>query len=315
MFKKWQDYALTHMMWSGNDVVIIRKLDLQRAQAPFCATIFLSISFRISALGWRFCAWQLVREGPGSEISRALAACLDSEAGRRILAKDLARADIATQSRNRLATRLAHDDCGLGNASGAEGVPAERINTHSGPTCSSLQEPSNRVSVQTASRDMSIAADRPEDGTVGNSGSSEPLLERADRARILTGSEGQTHFSSRALLARLRFANADDDTVGGELQVIHMDTRQLRAAKSARESSQNDCGVTESDHVLAPGGDDSADVRPEKRVLSALRGADRSPDSFESLAADEVAGRGRRIRKDCCLVCLGDRGETAPDSA
>jgi hypothetical protein len=103
-----------------NDVVIIRKLDLQRAQAPFCATIFLSISFRISALGWRFCAWQLVREGPGSEISRALAACLDSEAGRRILAKDLARADIATQSRNRLATRLAHDDelphavhCGL----------------------------------------------------------------------------------------------------------------------------------------------------------------------------------------------------------
>jgi hypothetical protein len=40
--------------------------------------------------GWRCCAWQVARKDPGSEISRALAACLDSEARGRILAKDLA---------------------------------------------------------------------------------------------------------------------------------------------------------------------------------------------------------------------------------
>ena len=72
---------------------------------------------------------------PGSEFSRALAACLDSEAGRRVLAKDLAGPDIAPQSRNGLVTRLAHDDelahavhRRLGHAACAERVPAERIN-------------------------------------------------------------------------------------------------------------------------------------------------------------------------------------------
>jgi len=61
---------------------------------------------------------------------------------------------------------------------------------------------------------MSIAADRPEDGAVGNSGSDEPLVQRADRARILTGTEGQTHFPSGAFLVCLRFADGDDDAVG-----------------------------------------------------------------------------------------------------
>src|SRR5665213_1848823 len=108
---------------------------------------------------------------------------------------------------------------------------------------------------------MSIAADRPEDGTVGNSGSGEPLPETADRTRILTGSEGQTHFSSGALLVRLRLADADDDTVGGEFEVTCIDEGKLRAAKSTRESYQNNRGVTESDQVPAPGGNDPADVR------------------------------------------------------
>jgi hypothetical protein len=67
--------------------------------------------------------------------------------------------------------------------------------------------------MQAASRDMSIAADRPEDGTGGNSGSGEPLPESG------------------------------------------LDTYEckLRAAKSARESNQNDRGVTESNQIFAPG--------------------------------------------------------------
>jgi hypothetical protein len=49
---------------------------------------------RFSYLGGNMDA-RLQGQRLGSEISRALPACLDSEAGRRILAKDLARADIA----------------------------------------------------------------------------------------------------------------------------------------------------------------------------------------------------------------------------
>lgn len=70
-----------------------------------------------------------------------------SEAGRSVLPEDLTRPGIASQSRNGLVTRLAHNDefsnavhCGLGDPPGAEGVPAERINIHSGPSWTSLRE-------------------------------------------------------------------------------------------------------------------------------------------------------------------------------
>ena len=76
-----------------------------------------------------------------------VAACLDSKAGRRVLAKDLARADVAPERGHRLVTRLPHDDelahavhHRLRDASGAQRVSAERINAHSGPRCSPLQE-------------------------------------------------------------------------------------------------------------------------------------------------------------------------------
>jgi len=85
-----------------------------------------------------------------------------------------------------------------------------------------------------------------------------------------------------------------------------MDTCQLRPARSARESNQNQSCVSKAEKVLAPGGNDPADVCRNERGFSVLRGADGAADSFESLADDEVAGRGRRTRKACCLVRLGD---------
>jgi hypothetical protein len=60
---------------------------------------------------------------------------------------------------------------------------------------------------------MSVSVDRTEDGTVRDSGSGKPLPERADRTRILTSTEGQTHLPSGALLVCLRFADGDDDAV------------------------------------------------------------------------------------------------------
>jgi hypothetical protein len=108
--------------------------------------------------------------------------------------------------------------------------------------------------VQAAPRDMSIADDRPEDRAFSNPGPVEPLPERADRTRILTCSEGQTHFASGALLVRLRLADVDDDTVGGELQVIYMDTGQLRAPESSRESGQNQSCVSKAQRRLSSAG-------------------------------------------------------------
>ena len=92
-------------------------------------------------------------------------------------------------------------------------MPAQRINIHSGPSYSSLQELSYGIFVQAAPRYMSVSADRTEDGTVRDSGSGKPLPERADRTRILTSTEGQTHIPSGTLLVCLRFADGDDDAV------------------------------------------------------------------------------------------------------
>jgi len=139
---------------------------------------------------------------------------------------------------------LAHDDefpnavhCCLRDASGAEGVPAERLNVHSGPRSSTLQELADRIGVQAAPRYMTVSSHGPEDGAIGNPGPVEPLPERADRASILTRSKGQTHLASRALLIRLRFADGHHDAVGGELEVTYIDTRQLRAAKASEREA------------------------------------------------------------------------------
>ena len=96
----------------------------------------------------------LADQRPGSEISRALAVRLDSEACRGVLAKDLARADIAPQSRNRLVTRLAHDDeladavhGGLGDAACPDRMPAELLDLQSRPAGCTLEELADGISV------------------------------------------------------------------------------------------------------------------------------------------------------------------------
>ena len=94
-----------------------------------------------------------------------------------------------------------------------------------------------------------------------------------------------------------------------------MDTGQLRAPESARESDQHQSCVSKAEQVLAPGGDDPADVCREKRGLSVLRGADGAADTLERLAHDKVAGRGGRVGEARGLMRLGDRSETAGDGA
>jgi hypothetical protein len=60
------------------------------AQKSVIPTLPANTEATILKKGWRSCAWQVGRKDPGSDSSRALAACLDSEAGRGVLAEDLA---------------------------------------------------------------------------------------------------------------------------------------------------------------------------------------------------------------------------------
>jgi hypothetical protein len=114
--------------------------------------------------------------------------------------------------------------------------------------------------MQAAPRDVTVSSYGPEDRAFNNSGPVEPLSQRADRASVVACSEGQAHLASRAFLVCLRFADGDNDAVGGELEVTYIDTCKLRAAKSARESDEDKCGVPKAEDVFAPGGDDAADV-------------------------------------------------------
>jgi hypothetical protein len=265
--------------------------------------------------GRRSCAWQLARQCPGSESSRALAACLDSEARRGVLAKGLTGPYIAPQRRNSLVTRLLHDDeladavhRGLGDAACPERMPAGLLDLQSRPAGCTLEELADGISVQAAPRDVTVSSNGPEDRTISNRGPVEPLAQRTDGTRILTGSEGQAYVSSGALLVCLRLANADDDAIDGELEVTYIDGGQLRAPKSSRKSGQHQCGVSNPEKVSAPGGDDPADVRCEERGLSVLCGADGAPYALERLSHDKMAGRSRRVGEARGLMRLGDRG-------
>lgn len=259
------------------------------------------------------CAWQLARRDPGSESSRALAAYLDSEAGGSVLAKDLARPDIAPQRRNGLVPRLTHDDeladavhRGLSHAACPERMPTEFVDLQSRPHRCTLQKLADRILVQAAPRNMTVSLNGPEDRAFSNPGPVEPLAQRTDGTRILTGSEGQAYVSSGALLVCLRLANADDDAIDGELEVTYIDGGQLRAPKSSRKSGQHQCGVSNPEKVSAPGGDDPADVW--ERGLSVLCGADGAPYALERLSHDKMAGRSRRVGEARGLIRLGDRG-------
>ena len=258
---------------------------------------------------------------PRSEISRALAACLDPEAGRRVLAKDLAGPYIAPQRRNGLVTRLLHDDelvnavhRGLRDAECPERMPAERPHPQSHPAGCTLEELADRIPVQAAPRYMTVSSNGTEDRAFSNRGPVEPVAQRPDWASILTRTEGQTHFPSGALLVCLRFADGDDHAVGREFQVTYIDAGQLRPAKSSRKSDQDKCGVPKAEKVFTAGGDNPADVRRKERGLSVLRGADGAPDSLEGFADDEVAGRGRRVGEACGLMRFGNRGKPAADA-
>jgi hypothetical protein len=97
--------------------------------------------------------------------------------------------------------------------------PPNSLDLQPGSPGGTLQELADRIGVQAAPRNVTIAADRPEDRAFSNPGPVEPLAQQTDRAGVRTGTEGQTHFASRAFLVRLRFADGDDDAVGGELEV------------------------------------------------------------------------------------------------
>jgi hypothetical protein len=149
---------------------------------------------------------------------------------------------------------------GLGDATSPERVAAELLDLQSGSPGCALEELADRIGVQAAPRNMTVLSNSPEDRALRNPGLVEPLTQRTDRAGIWTGTEGQTQLASGAFLVCLRFADGDDDAVGRELEVRYMDTGELRPAKPARESDQDECAVPKAEKVLTSGGDDPADV-------------------------------------------------------
>jgi hypothetical protein len=98
-------------------------------------------------------------------------------------------------------------------------VPSELLDLQSRPTGCTLEEFADGIGVQAAPRNMTVSLNGLEDRASSNCGPVEPLTQCTDRARIRTGTEGQAHFPSGALLVCLRFTDGDDDTVGGELEV------------------------------------------------------------------------------------------------
>ncbi len=246
----------------------------------------------------------------------------DTEAGGGVAREHLADADVAGEHLGRLVAGLAHDVAladsvhrGLGDASGAEAMSAQRLRLQAGAAGGPLHDPSHAILVESAARDLAMAVDPAEDGSGRDAGVGEPSAQRADRAGFLLLSKGNANLASGCLLVGLRPAQVDDEAVLGEGEVGAFDRGELRAAKGDGEAHQNERPVAEAQKRLRARGDDPADVAGQKRSLAFLGGADRAADPLEGLAHDKMVARRGRLFKSCRLVSLGDRGQPAGDGS
>ena len=128
------------------------------------------------------------RKPPRSPFSQGS----DAEPGGGVAGKHLADADVSGQHLGRLVAGLAHDVAladsvhrGLGDASGAEAMSAQRLRLQAGAAGGPLHDPADAVLVESATRDLAMAVHPAKDGSGRDAGVGEPPAQRADRAGSL----------------------------------------------------------------------------------------------------------------------------------
>lgn len=147
---------------------------------------------------------------------------------------------------------LAHDVAladsvhgGLGDASGAQAVAAQRLRLQTGAAGGSLQDPADAVLVEVAAGELAMAVNPAENGTIDDAGVGEPAAQGADRTGCLLFPKGNANLAASCLLVGLRAAEINDQAVLGEGEVGQVDRGKLRAAEGAGEADKHQGPVAE----------------------------------------------------------------------
>ena len=152
-------------------------------------------------LGWagneiaRFSDWKRLR----SPFSQGL----NAEPGGGVAGEDLPGANVPGEHLGRLVAGLAHDvaladsvHCGLGDASGAQRVAAQRLRLQTGAAGGALQDPADAVLVEAAAGGPAMAVNSAECGTIDDAGTGQPAAQGADRAGCLLLPKGNADFAA-----------------------------------------------------------------------------------------------------------------------
>jgi len=201
-------------------------------------------------LGWagneiaRFSDWKRLR----SPFSQGL----DAEPGGGVAGEYLSDADVSGQHLGRLVAGLAHDVAladsvhgGLGDASGAQRVAAQRLRLQTGAAGGHFEDPADAVLVEPAAGELAMAVDPAKDGTGGDARFGEPAAEGADRASLLLLPKGNADLTAGCLLVGLRAAEINDQAVLGEGEMGAVDRGKLLAAEGASVADKNQRPVAE----------------------------------------------------------------------
>ena len=109
-------------------------------------------------------------------------------------------------------------------------------------------------------------------------------------------------------------AEADDQSLGAENQILEVKGRELGAAKGTGEADQEERRVTSSAQVIGETSKDLLNVGGQQRGLPFRPHHQGAADPFEGFTHLGVAHGGRR-RVSGDLVSLGNRGKAAGNGA
>jgi len=181
-----------------------------------------------------------------------LASLLYAQPGRRVLPEQLPGPDVTAQRGHRAVAGLTHDHQfpdsvhrRLRHVSRAQAVAGHLPGFYPGTPGGALENRPDRVPVEPARRELSVAVDGAEDRTRLEPGLFEPAAQGFDCAGLRIFSAGNGNFAAGPLLVGLGCGKFDDHSFGGELQVGYLDVRQLGPAEGARETDQRERPVAQ----------------------------------------------------------------------
>src|ERR1035441_2329952 len=147
-------------------------------------------------------------------------------------------------------------------------MPAQVLVMHPRAAGGLLEDVGDRVSVETARRDLAMTVDGAKDRARFDFSFLEPELQGANGARRFVLAERDSNLAPGTFLVRLTAAEIADKTFRAGLQILYVEPGRFGSSKSTCEGNQKQRLVAKPEQVLRAGRNETADVGGKQRVFS-----------------------------------------------